>query len=229
MIRLTIARKLVATRPLYRDFTLQLEAGELVCLLGPSGCGKTTLLNLVAGLDQDFDGRLEGLDRCRLGYLFQEPRLLPWRTVAENLTLVAPARADQVERLLGDLELEGCAAHYPRQLSLGMARRAALARALMVEPQLLLLDEPFVSLDPPTAQAMQRVLQRVRQRYPEMAVLMVSHDVREALALADRVLVLGGAPTTVRHQLSPHPGACADQRALEERQLLAAYPLSASS
>lgn len=229
MIRLVIEHKRLAMRTLYRDFELQLDAGELVCLLGPSGCGKTTLLNLMAGLDSRFEGRLEGLDRCRLGYLFQEPRLLPWRTVAENLSLVAPARTDQLQPLLRDLELEGCDHQYPGQLSLGMARRVALARALMVEPQLLLLDEPFVSLDPPTAQAMQRVLQRVRQRYPAMAVLMVSHDVREALALADRILVLGGAPTAVRHQLCPEPDAAAAQRAQEERQLLAAYPLTASS
>ena len=226
MIHLELRRKWVGGRLLYRDFDLRLAAGELVCLLGPSGCGKTTLLNLLAGLDGAFDGRLSGLSQPRLGYLFQEPRLLPWRTVRENLALVAPQRAGCIEALLADLELGGCGAQFPGQLSLGMARRVALARCLMVEPQLLLLDEPFVSLDPPTAAAMRRVLRRVRQRYADTAVLMVSHDVQDALALADRVLVLGGSPTRVLQQLQPQPEAAADgaQRAREARQLLDAYP-----
>jgi len=227
VICLQLTRKRVGERELYRDFELRLQPGELVCLLGPSGCGKTTLLNLLAGLDRQYEGTLSGLERARLGYLFQEPRLLPWRTVAENLALVAPQHADRIDGLLADLELSGSGACYPGQLSLGMARRVALARCLMVEPQLLLLDEPFVSLDPPTALAMQCVLQRVRQRFAATTVVMVSHDVRETLALADRVLVLGGAPTRVLRELCPRRGAAAEgeQRAEEARQLLAAYPL----
>lgn len=228
MIRLQVKRKWVGERLLYRDFELQLAAGELLCLLGPSGCGKTSLLNLLAGLDRHFDGQLSGANEAALGYLFQEPRLLPWRTVTENLALVAPQRSDQIPVLLQQLELQGCEHCYPGQLSLGMARRVALARSLMVDPQLLLLDEPFVSLDPPTANALQRVLQRVREQRPQLAVVMVTHAVEDALALADRVLVLGGTPTTVLEQLQPCRSAEEPESLQQQAQrLLAAYPQSA--
>src|SRR5262249_18030220 len=129
------------------ELSLMLRGGQVGALVGPSGCGKTTLLRIIAGLDHDFDGTLQLPDHGRLGMVFQEPRLLPWRTVEQNVRLAAPqAREAVLNDLFGTLGLAGHRNHFPGELSLGLARRVALARAFAVEPDLLLLAEPFVSL-----------------------------------------------------------------------------------
>jgi ABC-type nitrate/sulfonate/bicarbonate transport system ATPase subunit len=182
-------------------------AGEFVALVGPSGCGKTTLLNIVAGLDRDYDGTVRLPRRgdgtpARLGVVFQAPRLLPWRTVRENVRLVLPALDRDapprvVEEVLRDVGLERAAWDaYPGRLSGGMSRRAAVARAFAVAPDLLLMDEPFVSLDDPAADGLRRALLALWRRRPT-TVLFVTHDLREALFLADRVLLLSDAPGCV--------------------------------
>ncbi len=140
-----------------RNLETRIAPGEFCVVTGPSGCGKTTLLNIVAGLDKDFLGVLgfepAGGRLPRIGYVFQNPRLLPWRTVRENVALVRPRDHDrfELERLLGEVGLVDAADVYPTRLSGGMARRAALARAFAITPDLLLMDEPFVSLDGPAA------------------------------------------------------------------------------
>jgi NitT/TauT family transport system ATP-binding protein len=191
-------------RRILRDVVLAVEEGEFVCILGPSGCGKTTLLNLIAGLDKDFTGRIElngtpGNREPRIGYVFQSPTLLPWRTVLENLRLVM--RPEQVARkmdlaLLDAMRLLDCKDAFPKSLSLGMSRRVALARALAVEPDLLLMDEPFVSLDESTAEELRKLLVQT-WRDSRTTVLFVTHDSREAIKLAQRMIVLSGSPTTV--------------------------------
>ena len=181
-------------------------AGEFVALVGPSGCGKTTLLNIVAGLDRDYDGtvrlprRGDGMP-ARLGVVFQTPRLLPWRTVRENVRLVLPAfdrdAPRVVEEVLREVGLERAAWDaYPGRLSGGMGRRAAVARAFASAPDLLLMDEPFVSLDDAAADGLRRALLTLWRRRPT-TVLFVTHDLREALFLADRVLLLSDAPGCV--------------------------------
>lgn len=187
-----------------RDVVLAVEAAQFLCILGPSGCGKTTLLNLVAGLDQDFEGRISiarepGRDQPRIGYVFQNPTLLPWRSVIENLRLVMAA--DQIARgldlaLLDAMGLLDYRDAYPKSLSLGMSRRVALARAFAVEPDLLLMDEPFVSLDENTADGLRRLLLQIWQAKPT-TVLFVTHDSREAIQLAQRIIVLCAAPATI--------------------------------
>jgi len=191
-----------------RGLTLSAAAGEVVALVGPSGCGKTTALGIIAGLDRDFDGTVEiGPEGGRnsdqpppkLAMVFQEPRLLPWRTVRQNLALALPKGLRHPQRLdatLDALELSGLADRFPTQLSLGMARRVALARAFVVEPDLLLMDEPFVSLDEPTAQRLRARLATLLERRPT-TVLLVTHNLREALALADRLLILAPSPGRV--------------------------------
>jgi len=188
----------------FQDFDLAAANGAFVCLFGPSGCGKTTLLNIVAGLDDDYRGsvRLPNAGShmgLRVGYVFQQPRLLPWRTVADNVGLPiqdAPDRQSRVDGLLSTVGLGEMAGAYPRQLSAGQARRAALARAFAVEPDLLLLDEPFVSLDDPAADRLRQTLIDVWRQRPT-TVLFVTHDLDEAVMLADRVVLLSACPVSV--------------------------------
>ncbi|MGH8550584.1 MAG: ABC transporter ATP-binding protein [Methylococcales bacterium] len=184
-----------------KDLQFSVQSGEFSCLVGPSGCGKTTLLNLIAGLDHDFDGRI-AIDtpeqQALIGYVFQEPRLLPWRNVRQNVECaLQPGRPHEaIDELLAELGLEQVQQVYPERLSLGMSRRVALARAFAIRPNLLLMDEPFVSLDAPTARKVRNLLAEVWNQRPH-TVLFVTHDVREAIMLADRLVFLSHAPARV--------------------------------
>ena len=180
--------------------SLEVAPGEFVALVGPSGCGKTTFLNIVAGLDRDFDGEARLAPRpdggpARVGYVFQEPRLLPWRTVHENIALVLPPHgADAiVGELLAAVGLAAARDLYPPQLSGGMSRRVAIARAFAIQPDLLLMDEPFVSLDHDTVEQLRELLLKLWHARPT-TVLFVTHDLREALVLADRLVLLSATP-----------------------------------
>lgn len=180
------------------DISLELVPGEIVALLGPSGCGKSTLLRLIAGLDTPTSGQVcvdnhpvTDVDpRCAI--VFQEPRLLPWRTVAANVRLGTRGRSgnDEIATWLELVGLTGFERHLPKEISGGMAQRAALARALIGHPGVLLLDEPFAALDALTRLTMQDLLVDVVAR-TGATVLLVTHDVDEAVYLADRVVVLG--------------------------------------
>jgi NitT/TauT family transport system ATP-binding protein len=180
------------------DLAFQVGDGRFACLIGPSGCGKTTTLRAILGLDRDYRGTIllpAGADP--VGVVFQEPRLLPWRTVEENVRLALPdSRTHDLDGLFALLGLADLRSHYPAELSLGLARRVALARAFAVEPGLLVLDEPFASLDGATAERMRRLLVTVWEARPTTA-LMVTHDLAEAVALADDVIVLSDRPSRV--------------------------------
>lgn len=212
---------------------LTLTDVEFVCLVGPSGCGKTTLLHLIAGLDRDFEGqiRFAGIDtRPHIGYVFQEPRLLPWRTVRQNIELAsAPGEIDSylIDHLLAVMDLTSVQHQFPERLSLGMSRRVALARAFSIRPDLLLMDEPFVSLDAPTSRRIRELLLKVWEERPH-TVLFVTHDLREAIALADRIVFLTSRPMTVIEQVEvKEPREQRQREAWVEAfrgQLLAAYP-----
>jgi NitT/TauT family transport system ATP-binding protein len=184
-----------------RQLEFSVRSGEFVCLVGPSGCGKTTLLHLIAGLDKKFDGNISFNEQDvhpLIGYVFQEPRLLPWRTVRDNIDLVLnPNRPhEDVDRLLENMGLGQVHDVYPERLSLGMSRRVALARAFAIQPDLLLMDEPFVSLDAPTARNVHALLSRVWHQRPH-TVIFVTHDLREAIRLADRLIFLSNSPMRV--------------------------------
>ena len=181
------------------DFHLSVSPGEFVCLVGPSGCGKTTLLNIIAGLDLDFDGTIDFDIRQQtlptIGYVFQNPRLLPWRTVRENIELVAESISSSatIDELLGVMQLSQFQHVYPERLSLGMSRRVAIIRAFAVNPDLLLMDEPFVSLDLQAARQSRQLLLSLWHKRPH-TVLFVTHDLREAIAIADRIIFLSPPP-----------------------------------
>ncbi|MBV9521142.1 MAG: ABC transporter ATP-binding protein [Alphaproteobacteria bacterium] len=207
LLEVRIARKSFA-RPsgerleVLRDIVFALPRGQVAGFIGPSGCGKTTMLRIVAGLDRDYEGTVAGGAGLRIGMVFQEPRLLPWRTVDQNVRLVAPDLDEaKLAGLLDVLELTPHRFHYPGELSLGLARRAALARAFAIEPDLLILDEPFVSMDQALADRLRDELAMLVDRNPVTALL-VTHDVEEAARLADRLYLLGGGPARIRAELS---------------------------
>jgi ABC-type nitrate/sulfonate/bicarbonate transport system ATPase subunit len=178
-----------------RDLELRLEAGSFGALIGPSGCGKTTILRIAAGLDTDFQGLLRTPGAGRLGMVFQEPRLLPWRTVEDNIRLALPAYQTDIDLtdLFETLGLGSHLARYPGELSLGLARRAAIARAFAIRPDFLLLDEPFVSLDEAVADRLRSELMALTAR-TSVTTLLVTHHLEEAIQLADRLFVLSDRP-----------------------------------
>lgn len=194
-------------RDVLQDISLRLQAGQTLALVGPSGSGKSTLLHLCAGLLTVHGGAVRN-GFARTVMLFQQPSLLPWKTVLDNIALGLKARgmarAERLERARAMAAAVGLDAlaqtQFPAQLSGGMQSRAALARALVIEPDLLLLDEPFSALDIGLREQMHRLL-LAQQQHGRLAVLMITHDLMEAVALADSVLVLAGAPARLLWRL----------------------------
>ena len=196
------------------DINLAIERGEFIAVVGPSGCGKTTFLRIVAGLEPASSGEVEldgrpvtrpGGDR---GFVFQTDNLLPWRTVFANAIIgrevagrVGPAERRRTLELLKLVGLEGFENYHPRQLSGGMRQRVNLARALAIDPQVLLMDEPFSSLDAQTREIMQTELMRIWEA-GRKTVLFVTHQIDEAVFLADRVLVFARRPGRLRESVA---------------------------
>jgi sulfonate transport system ATP-binding protein len=201
---------------------IEVNAGEIVALVGPSGCGKSTLLRLISGLDTDYRGRVCVGDRevrgpdPAVGVVFQEPRLFPWLTLTDNVAFGltdcgSPEARELVRETLDVVGLGGFANALPKQLSGGMAQRAALARSLVTEPQLLLLDEPFNALDAFTRMRLQDHLLAAWTRY-QPTLLLVTHDLDEAVYLADRVILLSSRPSRVSDVIPVVPPRPRDRR-----------------
>jgi NitT/TauT family transport system ATP-binding protein len=219
------------------DINLSVHRGEFVCIVGPSGCGKSTLLNLIAGFDRPSRGELilsgkpiakPGADR---GVVFQEHALFPWLNVRQNVAFgpsvrhVPRAEADpRVERLLAMVGLSSFAAMYPDQLSGGMRQRAAIARALVNDPEILLMDEPFGALDLLTRESLQKELARIWMDTGK-TVVFVTHSIDEAVLLGDRVVVFSAHPGRIKQEIEigvPRPRDALSADILEYKRRVAA-------
>jgi len=194
--------------PALRSLNLEIGRGEFICIVGGSGCGKSTLLRIIAGLENGYSGSVlidgrsiqgPGTDR---GFVFQEHRLFPWLTVEENIAFGLSERNAEANRSVMEhiklVGLKGFERSYPHQLSGGMAQRAAIARAIVNRPEILLMDEPFGALDAFTKIQMHEEIQRIRIA-EETTVILVTHDIDEAVYLGDRVVVMSNRPGTIRN------------------------------
>jgi NitT/TauT family transport system ATP-binding protein len=195
MIRLDLTTKRFGSTQVLGPMTLTVGKGEILAVTGASGVGKTTLLRILGGLDGDFDGTVEKPERMAM--VFQEPTLLPWRTARDNICLATDASAGEADACLKDVGLEGMGDRFPGQLSLGQKRRLALARAFAAKPDVLLLDEPFVSLDEALAKEMVALTARLLEERGVTAIL-VTHTAREAARLANRTIRLEGSPARIQ-------------------------------
>lgn len=200
-------------RPVLENLSLHIDEGEFLAVVGPSGAGKTTLMNIVASLDREMQGKVALTDaveehsvilKPKIGYVFQSPRLIPWMTIADNLRLVMEGEPDADERIRTMLHAVGLAGSedlFPGELSGGMQRRAGIARAFVVQPDILLLDEPFVSVDAPTAARLRELLISLWNLHRPM-VMLISHVLKEAIAMADRIVFMGTNPGRVVYEMS---------------------------
>ncbi len=211
-----------------KDINLSIHQGEIVCLLGKSGCGKSTLLRTLSGLDLDYKGvitynntPLTGV-REEIGIIFQEPRLLPWLNVLDNirfgLTSYEQETLNRVHRFVDYVGLKGKEKLYPKALSGGMSQRTAIARSLVTDPEVLLLDEPFSALDHFTKLELQDLLLKIQAKY-NTTMVMVTHDIDEALYLADRIVILSSQPGTIKGIIDVNDGRPRDRTSPNLQQL----------
>jgi ABC-type nitrate/sulfonate/bicarbonate transport system ATPase subunit len=211
--------------PVLENINLTVTSGEFISIIGPSGCGKTTLLRLIIGLENSYEGDIL-LDGTRIkgpglnrGVVFQDHRLLPWLTVERNVGLGLEGkrsgngdRKQIVQEHLELVGLQGFEKAHPNQLSGGMAQRAAIARALVNQPEILLLDEPLGALDAMTRMYMQQELEKIWQREKKVTMIMITHDVEEAVYLSDKVVIMSSRPGTIK-KIIPVPLARPRDRA----------------
>lgn len=191
--------------PIFSNFNLEVEKHEIVAIVGPSGCGKSTLLNLIAGIStvekrSGYEGEIENQAK-KTGYVFQEDRILPWLTVYENIRIVRKKEDEKrIRELIAQVKLEGFEDYYPGQLSGGMRQRCGIARAFYYGSELLLMDEPFKSLDYHLRMDMLKNLKQLWNAQ-KPSVIFVTHDIEEAIMIADRIVVLKNRPATVVGEL----------------------------
>ena len=196
MLDIYIQNKTYNKNLVLEDIELEIKDSEFISVLGPSGCGKSTFLNILANLDDDFKGHIE-MPFENISFMFQDDRLLPWLSIKENLLLVSKKKdLNEIKRVLKLIGLENILDEFPKSLSGGMKRRIVLARAFINKPQLILLDEPFTSLDFPTSQELKYEFIKLCKEFKPLVIL-VTHDLSEAILFSNRIFFLSKKPSTV--------------------------------
>ena len=225
MININIKEKKYKKENILKDVQISLEDSEFLSIIGPSGCGKTTLLNIIAKLDEDYDGFVNG-DFSNIAFMFQDHCLLPWLTIKENLLLISiDKNLDEINRLLKLVGLENILDEYPNKLSGGMARRVSLVRAFINKPKVILLDEPFISLDYPTACALKEDFLNFCKEF-KPTVILVTHDISEAIYLSNKILFLSKNPAKIIYEFDNPNKQEFNLKKIDEikHQLLEKYP-----
>lgn len=197
-IKLINIEKNFGNKKIYDKFSLTFEEGKINCILGKSGCGKSTLLNIIANLEEINSGEIIGVPE-KIAYVFQEDRLIEWNSIYTNMELpllkfyTKDEREEKIKNILREVELEDYINSYPKELSGGMRQRANIARALLYNGELLLMDEPFKSLDKSSKENIIKIFKK-NHLEKNNTVIMVTHDINEALSLGDNIFILGGSP-----------------------------------
>jgi len=190
----------------FNDFSLSLPKGKISCILGPSGCGKTTLLNMIGGIVKQDKGSIEFNNKTNISYIFQEPRLLPWKTVQGNIEFVVKGlkneeKPDNIDQYIKMVGLSKFKDYYPASLSGGMKQRVAIARAFIYPSDLILMDEPLKTLDPRLKLNLMKIFLKIWQ-YDKRTVIFVTHDVDEALILGEEIFIFSSTPVNVKKQIT---------------------------
>lgn len=201
MLDINISSKKYQDNKIIEKFNFEVKDSEFISLIGPSGCGKTTLLNIISNLDKDYLGSIsfdkKEVSNTNIGVMFQDSRLIPWLTIFENIMLVSNTKDEElIMQSLIEVGLENYIDSYAKELSGGMQRRAALVRAFINKPDILLLDEPFISLDYPTAQALRSDFMKFYKKY-KPTVVFITHDLKEAVSLSQRIIFLDSKPMKI--------------------------------
>jgi sulfonate transport system ATP-binding protein len=236
-LQVNLRHKAFNGRTIVRDVTFSVNAGEIVAILGASGCGKSTLLRAIAGLDRDFKGDVHVTpthgQQSVVGVVYQEPRLMPWLNVEQNIAFGLAASGNEnpnIDGILQEVMLEDARQYWPKQLSGGMAQRVSIARALIREPDVLLMDEPFSALDVLTRRSLHALTRALTAKH-RTATIIVTHDPDEAVNLADRVLVLARTSSEAGATITQdfRPSADADAKHREVEAIIAALENSTDS
>jgi len=204
---------------LFQDFSIEIPEHTITCILGPSGCGKTTLLNLISKTILPDSGEFIGFNNHVISYIFQEPRLLPWKTVRENIAFVLNENntsEDVIDKYLGLVELEKFEDYYPSKLSGGMKQRVAIARAFAYPSDIILMDEPLKTLDFKLKQSLMNSFRKL-WLFDKRTVVFVTHEVDEALMLGDDIYVFSKAPVEIKEKFSIHAPS---ERLLESNEMI---------
>lgn len=200
-IKLVNVKKSFNNNELYKNFFIEFEAGKINCILGESGCGKSTLLNILTGLEEIEEGSIEGIN-SRIAYIFQEDRLIEWKNIKDNMELPLKkiysknSRRDKIEKILKKIGLIENINSFPSELSGGMRQRVNIARALLYEDRLIIMDEPFKSLDEKSKETVKTIFREVQTK-KNGTTIMVTHDIDEAIDLADNIFLIGNKPVEI--------------------------------